>query len=118
MRFATFMAIALLALACSQDPSSLGSMNTTEISVTDDFFTPAADTVTVGQNITWQFGSLNTHTHNVTWDTGPVMPANSGDKNPAGTYVMFFSQTGTYTYHCTYHGTISGSGMAGSLVVQ
>ena len=118
MRLATLMVLAGGVLACGPDTTALGSMNSTEIVASDDMFAPAADTVAVGQNIRWTFNTLNQHTHNVTWDSGPTTPANSGDKIPATSYTVFFGQVGTYSYHCTFHGTSAGGGMAGTLVVQ
>jgi len=53
--------------------------------------------------------------HNVTWDTGPTLPTNSGDMI-SGVYHVTLDM-GTYTYHCTYHGMVSGNPMVGTLVV-
>jgi len=110
--------VALCGLACQPDPTDQGSMNSTEIAISDDDFTPAVDTVAVNQNIRWVFGSTNADTHNVTWDSGPFTPTNSGDKINGSTYTVYFGTVGTYAYHCSHHGTAAGSGMAGTLTVQ
>ena len=58
----------------------------------------------------WAAGAA---THNVTWDSAPgTKPANSGDKS-SGDYTASVT-AGTYTYHCSIH----GAAMSGTLVVQ
>jgi plastocyanin len=108
-----------LALLACADIFSVGggddaTVNTTEIGVIDNSFDPSVDTVSAGVTVTWHWG-LNQNVHNLTWDTGPTIPPASGDMT-SGTYQRTF-EAGTYTYHCTYHGTVSGNPMVGTLVV-
>ena len=117
MRSVAFAILALGALACSPDPTGADA-NTNEISVSDDFFTPDVDTVSSNETVTFTFSPTNAHTHNVTWDSGPTVPAGSGDKIGGQSYTAMLGTAGTYLYHCTYHGTGSGGGMAATLVVK
>jgi plastocyanin len=77
------------------------------VSVGDDFFSPAATTVTAGTTVTWTWkGSIS---HNVTFDDGTASATQS-----SGTFSRVFNTAGTYPYHCTIHGTA----MSGSVTVQ
>lgn len=106
------LAAAVGALACSDDPSGPSGGHSTTISVRDNFFNPSPDTVPTGQvTFSWA-GAIG---HNVTWDTGPSSPAASGTMT-TGTHQVTL-QAGTYTYHCSLHGT-AGTGMHGTIVVQ
>jgi plastocyanin len=98
--------------SCSSNPyAPSGGGHSTTIAVTSNFFSPTPDTVSAGTvTFSWTSG-----THNVTWDSGPTTPANSGDKS-SGTYPVTLT-VGTYQYHCTLHG-LPGSGMHGTIVVQ
>ena len=83
------------------------------ISVGNNFFNPATTTIAAGSFVkfTWAAGAVD---HNVTWDGGPVpRPANSATQN-SGTYQARITQPGTYTYHCTIH----GPAMSGSVTVN
>ena len=104
------MAILLGAVAvasCSSNPSGPSGGRSATITVNSNFFSPTPDTVSAGTvTFSWASG-----THNVTWDSGPAAFANSGDKS-SGTHVVTV-QAGTYNYHCSLHG-----GMTGRIVVQ
>lgn len=111
----------LFVLACgsSTSPYSAGGGggtggHSTTITVGNNFFSPTPDTVAAG-SVTFSW-STPSNGHNVTWDTGPgTLPANSTTMT-SGTYLATL-QAGTYTYHCTIHGTAT-SGMRGTIVVQ
>lgn len=82
------------------------------VSVSNNFFNPATTTISAGTFVifTWAGGV----SHNVTWDGGPApRPANSPTQN-SGTYQVRLTQPGTYTYHCTIH----GAAMSGSITVN
>jgi plastocyanin len=85
------------------------------VSVQNNFFDPTPDTVAVGTFV--RFSWLGGVGHNVTWDTGPApLPADSPTQT-SGTFTVRLVQLGSYTYHCTIHGT-PGAGMHGALVTQ
>ena len=95
-------------------PPPPGGRSTT-ITVDNNFFSPTPDTIQAGTiTFTWAAGAL---THNVSWDTGPgTLPAGSGNKAAGSADYTASLQQGTYTYHCTLHGT-AGTGMSGTIVV-
>ncbi len=110
-------AVLLVSCGGSTSPYSTGGGggggHSTTITVGNDFFSPALDTVPAGQvTFTWATPSNG---HNVTWDTGPggLLPLSSSTMM-SGTYTQTL-QTGTYTYHCTIH---VAQAMRGTIVVQ
>jgi len=111
----------LVLVACTSDIYFGGNpinMRSTTIGVGDYFFDPTLDTVPAGATVTWAWVAGNQSVHNVTWDTGPALPPNSNDMM-AGSYQVSSLGPGTYTYHCTYHGTpATGNVMVGTLVVE
>ena len=112
---------AVAVAACGSDPYGTGGGGgggggggrSTIITVSNNFFDPTPDTVPAGQ-VTFSWSNAS-NTHNVTWDTGPSTPLNSGTM-ATGTFPVTL-QAGTYTYHCTLHGTPT-TGMRGTIVVQ
>ena len=92
-------------------PPPAGGRSTT-ITVANNSFSPTPDTINAGAiNFDWAAGAA---THNVFWDTGPTSPANIPNSS-SGTVARTLAQ-GTYTYHCSLHGS-AGSGMSGVIVV-
>lgn len=84
--------------------------HSTTITVGNDFFSPTPDTIPAGV-VTFEWNTPS-NGHNVTWSSGPgTLPAGSATKT-SGTYDATLQQ-GTYNYHCTIHG-----GMTGRIVVQ
>ena len=98
------LALTLPALAC-------GSDDTASVSVTDDAFSPASSTVSVGATVTWQWSG--THQHNVTWAAASTNSATQ----TTGTFMRTFPAAGSYVYYCTIHGTQT-TGMHATIVVQ
>lgn len=108
------------AAACSGNSTGYGSNppppppppaggHSTTVSVRNNSFSPTPDTMPAG-TVTFQWAA-NAITHNVTWDSGPSAPANSGDKAANESYQASLV-AGTYAYHCTHH-----AGMTGQIVV-
>jgi plastocyanin len=81
------------------------------ISVANDFFAPTPDTVSAGQvTFSWVTPSDG---HTVNWDSGPSTPPNTAAIVTSGTFVVTL-KAGTYTYHCTVH----GGAMSGTIIVH
>lgn len=88
------------------------------ISVNNNFFSPATKTITVGTTVKWAwnscsgdpyYGGQTCADHNVTFDDG----TGSATQNQ-GTFSRTFNAAGTYSYHCSIH----GAAMVGSITVQ
>jgi plastocyanin len=82
------------------------------ISVTNNVFTPASKTVSVGTAVEWAWNSCTGNgyngqtcvSHNVVFDDG----ATSGLQDQ-GTFSRTFAVAGTYNYHCAVHAAMSGT---------
>jgi plastocyanin len=74
-------------------------------------FLPAVVTVVRGQAVAWT-NSDPISSHTTTSDTKGIW--DSGTLPPRQTFTFTFVTPGTYTYHCTIHGTL----MSGAVVVQ
>jgi len=71
--------------------------------------------VAAGTAVTFTW--IGSASHTVTWDTGPgTLPANSALMS-SGAYAVTLNPTGSYTYHCSIHGS-PGAGMHGVIVVR
>ena len=88
------------------------------ISVTNNAFSPAAKTITVGTTVTWAwntcsgggvYGRDTCVAHSVNFDDG----TNSATQEQ-GTYSRTFNAAGSYPYHCAVH----GAAMSGTVTVQ
>jgi plastocyanin len=71
-------------------------------------FNPSGVVVQNGSSVTWTWND-NPTSHNVTFTSGPTpRPADSGTM-ATGTYTATFTAVGSYGYHCTIHGGMSGT---------
>ena len=105
---AVIAAVAILA-ACADDPTGGGTPVENQVSIRDNFFTPASLTVAQGTTVTWVW--QGTQPHNVTWQE--ANPPNSPTQS-SGSYTRTFNvAAGTYAYFCSIH-----PGMNGSVTVQ
>ncbi len=85
---------------------------TVSVTVGNNFFSPLAVTVGVGDTVKWTWaGGV---THNVTFQDG--FPG-SGNKS-SGTFIRVFTAMGFYPYRCTIHSSNFTSGMFGTVTVQ
>jgi plastocyanin len=88
------------------------------ISVTNNMFSPGTKTVAVGASVQWAWNACtgdayNGQTcvsHSVTFDDGSASSA----LQDQGTFNKTFNTAGTFTYHCSVH----GAAMTGSITVQ
>lgn len=76
-----------------------------------DTFSPQRLTIRRGDKVVWV--NRDTSSHTVTSDTGTF---DSGTLNPGESFSRTFTKTGTYYYHCRFHGDPRG-GMWGVIVV-
>jgi plastocyanin len=92
--------------------------STTALTVSNNKYTPAHDSVAVGSMLTWTWnsctgdgygGSMCT-AHSVQFDDGGA----SSHIQDSGTFSRTFASAGTYTYHCAVH----GAAMAGTVIVK
>lgn len=85
---------------------------TVGVSAANYGFTPKDITITAGDTVEWNFSGDD---HNVTSVTGDTL--DSGTKSSGESYSFVFNTAGTYDYYCTFHGTTTGTGMVGSVIV-
>ena len=97
------------------NPPPTGS--TVALTVQNNRYSPANDSVGVGATLTWTWdsctgdgygGSMCT-SHSVRFDDGPASEIQS-----SGSFQRTFAAAGTYTYHCAVHGTA----MSGKVTVK
>jgi plastocyanin len=92
--------------------------STTSLSVENNKYIPAHDSVGVGATLTWTwntctgdgYGGSSCASHSVKFDDG----VSSSAIQSSGTFSRTFATAGTYTYHCAVHGTA----MAGTVIVK
>jgi plastocyanin len=86
-----------------------GPVATTAVDMSGDRFSPPAIKVASGATVTWT--NLDGHAHNVTFDgsAGTIPNFSTGSQS-----LQMPAAAGTYTYHCTIH----GAAMSGSVLVQ
>lgn len=86
----------------------------TGVTVGNNFFDPAARTVSAGATVTWTWVNTGAISHSVE-SVGATSFTSSPILTGAGqTYSITFDTPGTYEYQCVVH----GSAMSGSIVVQ
>lgn len=77
---------------------------TSDVSIVDFAFTPAAITVSVGSTVEWL--NTGTFTHTTTSDTSLW---NSGQLGPGDSFSTTFNAPGIYLYHCAIHANMTGT---------
>jgi plastocyanin len=79
------------------------------VTVNNNFFSPNAVVMQTGSTVTWTWNS-GTVTHDVAYDGGPTpLPASSAPQSGTATHSNTITAVGRYTYHCNFHGSMSGS---------
>lgn len=103
--------VCLVLFSCSKnDNSGYGSNNNppgspgNAVSITGMRFDASSLTVKTGTTIIWT--NYDNATHTVTADDASFT---SGDLKKGDKYSRTFSSTGTFSYHCKYHATMTGS---------
>src|SRR6266436_786470 len=96
-RLTRWALIGLAVCAFGSSPPVLAS-NVTNVSIGDFFFSPAAVTINVNDQVKWTWiGSIG---HTTTSDTGLW---DSGVKGNGSTFVNTYTTAGSFPYHCTVH---------------
>jgi plastocyanin len=94
-------------------PSAAQAASTVNISADNFAFTPSAARVRPGDTALWTNVNAVTN-HTSTSDTTMPIAWDSGTLAPGGTFSLPFTMAGTFSYHCTFHGSI---GMVGTVSV-
>jgi plastocyanin len=82
------------------------------VSIQDDVFVPRRVEVEAGGTVVWEHVGQRPHT--VTASDGSF---DSGTLETGASFSRTFSEPGTYSYYCRFHGTAGGTGMSGVIVV-
>jgi plastocyanin len=82
------------------------------VSIQDDVFVPRQVEVEAGGTVVWEHVGQRPHT--VTASDGSF---DSGTLETGASFSQTFSEPGTYSYYCRFHGTAGGAGMAGVVIV-
>jgi plastocyanin len=107
--FLSLMSVCLLFITCSKKPK--GSPGTNEIWLEYKLFTPAQLVVKVGTTVT--FTNKDNANHSVTNANGVF---DSGKISSGDSYTFTFPNTGSFSYSCNYHSSVSAE--QGVIVVQ
>ena len=93
-----------------------GNVNAAAVNVQDYAFSPATLTVKVGAALTFtNYGAAAHHpvADNGSWDAGQLAPAQSGaygiGTGMGGAATVSLADTGSFTFHCTIHPTMTGT---------
>jgi len=77
------------------------------VDVKDNFFSPQSAVIKTGGTVTWTWGGAAAH--NVTYTGGPTPRPADGPNQITGMFSSTITAVGTYDYHCTNHGGMSGT---------
>ena len=89
------------------------------VDVEDDFYSPSALTVLIGDTVTWTQMGMNFH--NVHFNNGTKLggdPVSHSPSNAPWSDSFTFNTAGTFKYFCDEHGSSDGFGMVGKVVVK
>jgi plastocyanin len=86
-----------------------GGQNT--VQVRDNYYSPSAITVHLGDTVTWSW--VGSSSHSVTFPSGGTLP--DLGVHLTGSISLLMAQSGVYNYYCTVHGA---SVMSGTVTVQ
>jgi plastocyanin len=70
-------------------------------------FSPSTITVTAGTTIKWT--NKDSAAHTVTSDAGSAEIFDSGSMANGATFTWQFNSTGSFKYHCTFHGAMKAT---------
>jgi plastocyanin len=100
----------LLALGAMAAPAAAA-----DVTIKNFAFTPSTVTIAQGEAVTWTWAGPDTN-HSVTsdpnqadsWDTDPNAPPTSLTHPPGSTFEHVFNTSGTFTYFCKVHPSMTG----------
>ena len=95
------LAAAVLAAVALPQPAHAADA---DVTVEHLMYMPGKVTVALGDQVTWTFPEVTTHS--TTSDQGFW---DSGGRSGGATFVRTFTSAGTFPYHCTFHPTMHGS---------
>lgn len=106
------LAVSCLLLAgCSKSSTAPGAPHTLTVSIRDDSFSPAVDSISAGDTVTWSWQGSQLHDLTFADSVGNVTAQTSGSTKRA------FPSVGIYHYRCQLHSTSYASGMIGTIAV-
>lgn len=88
----------------AQSTNTGNQSNHVAVSISNFAFMPQNITINPGMTVTWTNNDSVTHT--VTADNGMF---NSGNLAPGQSFSFTFPSTGTFTYHCSIHPSMTGT---------
>lgn len=97
--------VILLTIAGIMGCDKTDHVPTNEVWISGNTFSPKTITVSPNTTITWRNKDGDNHT--VSSDTTGWF--DSGTLQAGATYTHQFTMTGTYTYHCNFHGSMTGT---------
>lgn len=127
-----FFFISLFLTACTYEKGEVprpiagcvndSTIDVIEVSIGDDFFSPANIEIAEGDTVKWSYliGGTSIHTSTCNSSTGGTSLPPGGTSwdsnlmNPGDTYKTVISVPGNYTYICVVHGTM----MSGTIIVK
>jgi plastocyanin len=113
---AAALILSFAATSCSDSSPTDGGdpVATTSVQVRDSFFSPAANIVSPGAEVTWTWTNAALP-HTLTWVDGGRENAST---RQFGSFTLSMpSEAGEYRYYCSVHGSPT-SGMRGRVIVE
>lgn len=87
----------------NQTGNNSSNLGPNEVALQNFAYSPSTLTVKAGTTVTWI--NLDSATHDVISDDGTFNSSNMGKDQ---TYNHTFDKTGTYSYHCSFHPSMTG----------
>jgi plastocyanin len=103
--------LGLVLAGCSKSSTAPGTAHTLTVSIRDDSFSPAVDSISAGDTVTWSWQGSQLHDLTFADSIGNVAAQSSG------TTKRVFPSVGIYKYRCQLHSTSFTSGMIGTIAV-
>jgi plastocyanin len=85
-------------------PSSQGLAIKHDVKISGFAFSPSQLTIGKGQTVVWT--NYDSTAHTISFDSSAV--PSSDTINKGETYAYSFTETGTYSYHCSIHPSMKG----------